>query len=64
MGLFSEENISNGVDKVKKKRISGEANDVDKQMIYTASKSTNKSKVQYSPNPHGAFSQQSEYTYI
>jgi len=37
--------------KVKKKRINGEAHDVNKQTIYIVPKSTNESSVQYSPEP-------------
>jgi len=37
-----------------KKLISGEAYDVNKQTIYTALKSTNESKAQYSQSMHGA----------
>jgi len=48
VGLFSKEKISK---KVKKKRISGEAYDVNKHGIYIAPKSTNKSVAQYSPEP-------------
>ena len=39
VGPFSKEKISE--EKVKKKRISGEAYDVNKQTIYVAPKSTN-----------------------
>jgi len=54
-GLFSKEKLhtgtGKGVDKYEKseeKRISG---DVNKQTIYIAPKSTNESRVQYSPEP-------------
>jgi len=36
---------------VKKKRVSGEAYNVNKQTIYIASKSTNESTAQYSAEP-------------
>jgi len=48
-GLLSQEKISKATSE--EKRISGEAYDVNKQMIYMAPKSTNESRTQYSPEP-------------
>ena len=48
-GLLSQEKISKATSE--EKRISGEAYDVNKQMIYMAPKSTNESRAQYSPEP-------------
>jgi len=48
-GLFSKEKISK--EKVKKKSLSGDAHSVNKQTIYTVLKSTNESRIQYSPEP-------------
>jgi len=47
VGLFSKEKISK--EKSPEQRISGEAYDVNKQIIYIVLKSTNESMVQYSP---------------
>jgi len=46
-GSISKENISK--EKSVEKRISGEAYDVNKQTIYTVSKSTNESRASYAP---------------
>jgi len=48
-GLFSKEKISK--EKVKKKRISGEAYDVNKQTIYTTLKSKIESRAHYVLEP-------------
>ena len=45
--LFSKEKTSK--EKSKEKKISGEAYNVNKQTIYTAPKSPNESRTQYSP---------------
>jgi len=49
-GLFSKEKISKGKEeKVKKKRIEGEACNINKQTIYIAPKSKIESRAHYSP---------------
>jgi len=47
VGLFSKEKISK--EKMKKKRISGEAHEINKQTIYIAPKSKIESRAHYAP---------------
>jgi len=55
VGLFSKEKIREEISKEKeKKRISGEACNINKQTVYIAPKSKIESRAHYVPEPHGS----------